>query len=501
MSLFKRHVRKRIKTTDCLFGGCGGNFALRKINKVNPETCPDHSIVVMNTDADHLESLFGDESNEQLVKWGKSRQFYAGLIGEEITQGDGAGADFDLGLRAARAESTVSFLRPRLQESNVITLVAGAGKGTGGTAMQVAAEICCDLDKGLPPEQHRIVLGILIMARGDEGFSVNAAKSHQAITALIPTITIYNSKVSDYIAKMPEKRGEDIGNDEANKLVDELAIVPVLEAVEEVTQRTGEVHLDRADIRTFFRKGKLIYAAGVKFRPEQAKTITAQEIFDELVAEHHFQETQIVRNAEALGFWFIGWDPLVKKDELFSIATKYATEKNPNRKQPIDIFPSIRKRGVPDDEDRRVIMFAVAREIPEKASITGVVTKGPIAVVKKSVTNEFKLELDNLPAPIVEEPRTTINGNTDQKSAWSLPKLLRPSFKKKRKAITFTCDGAEVTTAVLEDLADRFNAMMEHPERFTEQDRKAILKEVGESTTKMPDEPVIVRQAVVGAAQ
>ena len=66
-------------------------------------------------------------------------------IGEKLTQGLGAGANPEVGQRAA--EESRNMIKEYLKEANLVIITAGMGKGTGTGASPVVASIAKDLGK------------------------------------------------------------------------------------------------------------------------------------------------------------------------------------------------------------------------------------------------------------------------------------------------------------------------------------------------------------------
>jgi cell division protein FtsZ len=108
-------------------GGCGCNA----VNMLNQLGLGEHAqLVAVNTDTAALNHCEVDQKI---------------LIGENLTNGYGAGADPAVGLEAARESR--SHLLDALQEANFVILVTGLGGGTGTGATPFVAELVNELDK------------------------------------------------------------------------------------------------------------------------------------------------------------------------------------------------------------------------------------------------------------------------------------------------------------------------------------------------------------------
>ncbi|MCT7654422.1 hypothetical protein MBH78_05635 [Oceanimonas sp. NS1] len=91
-------------------GGCGGNT----VNLLADHSLPSHvSTMAMNTDAKALQ-----QSRVETLQ-----------LGRELTRGLGAGAEAEVGRRAA--EESEADIRARLQGADLCFITAGMGGGTG----------------------------------------------------------------------------------------------------------------------------------------------------------------------------------------------------------------------------------------------------------------------------------------------------------------------------------------------------------------------------------
>lgn len=107
-------------------GGGGGNA----LNRMIDSAFDGVDFIAINTDLQDLR---------------KSKARFRIQIGEKLTQGLGAGANPEVGQRAA--EESRNMIKEYLKEANLVIITAGMGKGTGTGASPVVASIAKDLGK------------------------------------------------------------------------------------------------------------------------------------------------------------------------------------------------------------------------------------------------------------------------------------------------------------------------------------------------------------------
>ena len=112
----------RIKVIGC--GGGGGNA----VNRMIEDGLKNVEFIVVNTDNQALR-LSKAESKIQ--------------IGEKLTRGLGAGANPDIGEKAA--EESKDMIKDAIQGAELVFITAGMGGGTGTGAAPVVAEIAKSL--------------------------------------------------------------------------------------------------------------------------------------------------------------------------------------------------------------------------------------------------------------------------------------------------------------------------------------------------------------------
>jgi len=211
-------------------GGAGGNA----INNMIAAQLQGVKFISANTDAQSL-----DISNAPIKI----------QLGEQLTQGLGAGADPQVG-REAALESEEA-LRSALEDSHMVFITAGFGGGTGTGATPIIAEICKDF-------------GALTVAVVTKPFSFEgrrrASQAQEGIEAL--------KEVADTTITIPNDRLRGVAPKNAKMLemfrkADEVLLHSV-RGITDLIMMPGLVNLDFADVKTTMSKaGMAIMGIGI----------------------------------------------------------------------------------------------------------------------------------------------------------------------------------------------------------------------------------------------
>ncbi len=197
-------------------GGGGGNAVEHMLS----ERIQNVEFVIMNTDAQALR-----KSNANTVI----------QLGEEITRGLGAGANPDIGRRAA--EEDRERIRAVLEGCDMIFLTAGMGGGTGTGAAPIVAQIAKEL-------------GILTVAVVTKPFSFEGRQrmhiAEQGLALLTESvdslITIPNNKLLTVL-------GKNMSLMNAFKAANNV-LVGAVQGIADLITRPGLINVDFADVRT-----------------------------------------------------------------------------------------------------------------------------------------------------------------------------------------------------------------------------------------------------------
>ncbi|MDY6768519.1 MAG: cell division protein FtsZ [Candidatus Nanohaloarchaea archaeon] len=201
-------------------GGAGNNTISRlmQVGITGAET------VAVNTDAQDL--LYAD-ADEKI------------LIGKQLTNGLGAGADPSIGEESANEDK--DKLKGALSDSDMVFITCGLGGGTGTGSAPVIAEVA--------KKQGALTVGIVTLPFEMEGRQreENARKGLERLESTVDTlIVIPNDKLLEIVP--------DVSLNTAFKIADEI-LVNAVKGVTELVTKPGLVNLDFADIRAVMGEG------------------------------------------------------------------------------------------------------------------------------------------------------------------------------------------------------------------------------------------------------
>jgi cell division protein FtsZ len=218
-------------------GGAGGNA----INNMIESNLQGVKFIAANTDAQALEI---------------SKAPLKIQIGEQLTEGLGAGANPQLGKDAA-LENTEA-IRSALEGSHMVFITAGFGGGTGTGAAPVIAEICKDI-------------GALTVAVVTKPFSFEGKKRARMAEEGIEALKDY----ADTVITIPNDRLRGLATKNATmiemfKKADEI-LVHSVKGITDLIMMPGLVNLDFADVRTTMSKaGMAIMGIGISSSENRA---------------------------------------------------------------------------------------------------------------------------------------------------------------------------------------------------------------------------------------
>ena len=202
-------------------GGAGGNavdeMARGRIGAVD--------YVAINTDAQVLEESWADRRVR---------------IGDQLTQGLGAGGDPAIGRQAA--EEDRDALRASLEGADLVFVTAGLGGGTGSGGAPVVA--------ALAKEIGALAIGVATMPFTFEGAKRRAiaeAAASELRAAVDTLLLIENDRVLNVIA-------DDTPLADAFKVVNDV-LSETVRAIVDIMAKPGLVNLDFADIRAVMHDG------------------------------------------------------------------------------------------------------------------------------------------------------------------------------------------------------------------------------------------------------
>jgi len=211
-------------------GGAGGNA----VNNMIESELKGVKFIVANTDSQALEV---------------SRAPVKIQIGEQLTEGLGAGANPQVGREAAM--ESMDELREALKDSHMVFITAGFGGGTGTGAAPVIAEICKELD----------ALTVAVVSRP---FSFEGKKRMRQAEEGIEAL----KEVADTVITIPNDRLRGLASKSAKmiemfKKADEILLHSV-KGITDLIMMPGLVNLDFADVKTIMSKaGMALMGIGI----------------------------------------------------------------------------------------------------------------------------------------------------------------------------------------------------------------------------------------------
>ncbi len=211
-------------------GGAGGNA----INNMISSNLQGVKFIAANTDLQAMDV---------------SRAEVKIQIGEQLTEGLGAGANPQVGRDAALESADV--IKASLAESHMVFITAGFGGGTGTGAAPVIAGFCKEL-------------GILTVAVVTRPFSFEGKKRARQADEGISQL----KEVADTVITIPNDRLRGLASKNAKmvdmfKRADEILLHSV-KGITDLIMRPGLVNLDFADVKTTMSKaGMAIMGIGV----------------------------------------------------------------------------------------------------------------------------------------------------------------------------------------------------------------------------------------------
>lgn len=211
-------------------GGAGGNA----INNMIDSKLQGVKFIAANTDAQALEI---------------SKASVRLQIGEELTQGLGAGSDPQIGREAALENAAA--IKNTLDGSHMVFITAGFGGGTGTGAAPVIAELCKEIDA--------LTVAVVTKPFSFEG-QKRAEQAEEGIYAL--------KKVADTVITIPNDRLRGLASKNARmiemfKKADEILLHSV-KGITDLIMMSGLINLDFADVRTTMSKaGMAIMGIGI----------------------------------------------------------------------------------------------------------------------------------------------------------------------------------------------------------------------------------------------
>lgn len=236
-------------------GGGGSNA----VNRMIDSELSGVEFLVANTDAQALER----SSAKTKIH-----------LGEKITKGLGAGADAEIGKKAA--EEDRDEISEQLKGADMVFITAGMGGGTGTGAAPIVAEIAREV-------------GALTIAVVTKPFSFEGKRRASAAELGIKNL---KERVDAIIVvpndKLIEIANEDLSMTEAYRYADRV-LGQGVQGISDLITINGEINVDFADVKTIMKSsGSALMGIGVAAGENRAVT-AAQQAIDSPLLESSIQ--------------------------------------------------------------------------------------------------------------------------------------------------------------------------------------------------------------------
>lgn len=201
--------------------GGGGNNA---INRMVQEGVKGVEFIAVNTDAQALHMSRADIKIQ---------------IGAKLTRGLGAGANPDVGRKAA--EESIELLRKHITGADMIFVTAGMGGGTGTGAAPIVAE--------LAKSEGALTVGVVTRPFSFEGRrrELYAEKGIEALRAAVDTLIVIPN---DRLYKVVDERTPIV---KAFTIADDVLRQGV-QGLSDLITTSGLINLDFADVQTIMKE-------------------------------------------------------------------------------------------------------------------------------------------------------------------------------------------------------------------------------------------------------
>ena len=233
-------------------GGAGGNAVIHMIN----HNIEGVDFICANTDTQAL-----SEANGAITL----------KLGNGLTKGLGAGANPDVGRKAA--ESDRAAIEELLVGADMIFITAGMGGGTGTGAAPVVASIAKDM-------------GALTVAVVTKPFKFEGKKrmsaAEKGLAALVEEV---DSLVTIPNQKLYEILGEDTAMQDAFAKADDV-LKGAVQGISDIIMKKGHINVDFADVKTVMsEKGIAMMGTGRASGKNRAEAAATQAVKSELLED------------------------------------------------------------------------------------------------------------------------------------------------------------------------------------------------------------------------
>ncbi|HIK72765.1 MAG TPA: cell division protein FtsZ, partial [Gammaproteobacteria bacterium] len=200
------------------------------------------------------------------------------VLGMEITDGLGAGADPQVGREAALEDR--DKLREMLKGTDMVFVTAGMGGGTGTGAAPIVAQVAKEL-------------GILTVAVITKPFELEGSKrmkiAQEGIKELIEEV---DSLITIPNQKLLEVLGEDCSMLEAFKQANDV-LAGAVRGISDIIIKPGLINVDFADVKTVMsEKGTAMMGTGTASGQDRARIAAEHAVASKLLEDISLQDAK-----------------------------------------------------------------------------------------------------------------------------------------------------------------------------------------------------------------
>ena len=193
------------------------------------------------------------------------------ILGMEITDGLGAGADPNIGREAALEDR--DRLREMLKGTDMVFVTAGMGGGTGTGAAPIVAQVAKEL-------------GILTVAVVTKPFELEGSKrmkiAKEGIKELVEEV---DSLITIPNQKLLEVLGEDCAMIEAFKEANDV-LAGAVRGISDIIMCPGLINVDFADVKTVMsERGTAMMGTGIGSGPDRARIAAEKAVESKLLED------------------------------------------------------------------------------------------------------------------------------------------------------------------------------------------------------------------------
>lgn len=323
-------------------GGTGSNNSKMLIKGMKPEDQPGVYYMAANTDRKVRDNHFPEDDPciAALVEAGKLTLHDIG--GKDVTRGRGAGANPEIGRKAALTEYTKKAFLDLYKKVDEVILHGSLVGGTGGGGMAVAAQYALDAGK--------TVVALAVLPQAFEHRNRRAQAGLKELQALVPTIPIRNSYIEKYLEDLKDENlKRNLTPLQAWEIINNYSLVPMIRILCGILQIAGDVkNLDQADWKALLNHGKHLFMGLWEGKKADLVDVTAKEIVDALCIGR-CQNPALLDYCKAFAVFINGPLSLQVKNDIITMVGECVGVKSGLDPDDIEVHWGMRQETTGDD--------------------------------------------------------------------------------------------------------------------------------------------------------